>query len=440
MKFRILFSLLVLFVSTSAMGQFKWPEDPEAKKEAQTEYTMYDDSYKQGNYEDAIPHLDKLIEKYPDLSRSIYINAIKIYKEIWKREKDKAKKTEAADKVMSLYDKRFATFDGEELKNIDRKSIDAFQFYYRDKEKTNFLLDLFKKTYAMKGNNAFYPVGRYYMNTAALAFARKTGISNDEILEIYNTTIAHIDSQIAKAKSKNQNTKKYEEIKEAIDKKLADLNLIDCQFIVDKLVPEFQANPGDAELANKIFVFAFDGGCTEEDWFVQAAEKVYESDPNYGVAKLLASRYAKEKDHARAKEYFLKAVELTDDNTDKGSVLKQVASTERILGNKADARKYALQTMEIDPTLASEMNELIGDMVMGSTECDAKKSQVDDRARFIVAYDYYTKAGARAKMAQAKAQFPTIGDIFTANKEEGQSVFVGCWIQKNAKLSRRPEQ
>ena len=154
----------------------------------------------------------------------------------------------------------------------------------------------------------------------------------------------------------------------------------------------------------------------------------------------MGSRYAKDKDFDKAKEYFTKAAELTDDNTDKASVLKQMASMYRIEGNKSEARKYALQTAEVDPTLAGDMYTMIGDMVMSSSECDGKTSQVDDRARFIVAYDYYQKAGDRLKMSQAKAQYPTIGDIFTANREEGESVFVGCWIKKNAKLARRPEQ
>ena len=438
MKF--LFSLLILLASTSAFAQFNWPEDPEKKKDAQTTYTLYDDSYKQGDYEGAKPHLEKLLTEYPNLSKAIYINGIKIYKELWKKEKDKALKSQAAEKVMSLYDKRFEFFAGEEKKSIDRKAIDAFQFFYRDKAKTQFLLDMFEKTYEIKGDNAFYPVGRYYMNTVALAVTRKIGISDGEILDIYNRTTQHIDAQIAKAKGKNQNTKKYDEIKQAIDEKLADLNLINCDFIVEKLVPEFEQAPNDAELANKIFVFAFDGGCTEEDWFVKAAEKVFESDPNFGVAKLLGSRYAKEKNYAKAKEYFLKAAELTEDNTDKGSVLKQMASMMRIEGDKNEAKKYAMMTMETDPSLAAEMYEMVGDMIMSSSECDKQESQVDDRARFIAAYDYYKKAGNRLKMSQAQAQFPTIGDIFTATRQENESVFVGCWIQKNVKLMRRPEQ
>ncbi len=439
MKSKVLYTCLMVFIATSAFAQWNWPEDPEEKKEVQSLYTLYDDSYKQGNYEEAKVPLDKLLSDYPKLNKSIYINGRKIYMELWKGEQDPAAKSAAAEKVMSIWDGRFANYPGDEAKNIDRKAIDAFQLYFKENAKTQFLLDLFEKTYELKGNNAYYPVGRYYMNSAVFGVVRKIGITDDEVLEIYNRSTEHIDFQIANAKKKNQDLKKYEAIKEAIDAKLADLNLIDCDFIVEKLVPKFDENPDDIELANKIFVFAFDGGCTDEAWFVKAAEKKFESDPNFGVAQLLASRAAKDKDLEKAKEYYLKAVELTDDNTDKAKVLKQLASTLRIEGDKKGARQYAFETINADPSLAGDMYTLIGDMYMGSSECDQKKSQIDDRARFIAAFDMYAKANNRAKMAQAKQQFPTISDIFTANREEGESISVGCWIGGSVSLQRRPE-
>ena len=167
---------------------------------------------------------------------------------------------------------------------------------------------------------------------------------------------------------------------------------------------------------------------------------MFESNPQYGIGYLLGVKFGSEKAFDKSKDYFIRAAELTEDNTDKAKALKQVAATERIQGNKTAAKKFALRSAEIDPTLREEMLTLIGDMIMGSDECDKKTSQIDDRARYIAAYDYYVRAKNNVKAAQARAQFPTIGDIFTANKEEGENVFVGCWIQTSVKLLRRPEQ
>ena len=192
-------------------------------------------------------------------------------------------------------------------------------------------------------------------------------------------------------------------------------------------------------MAKKIFSFAFDGGCTDSEWFVNAAIKMFENEPNYGVAYLLATRYLKEDDFEKSKQYFLKAVELTEDNTDKAKALKQIASNARSQGNKPEAREYALKTIEAEPSTAADMYTMIGELYLGSSECDKKVSQIDDRARFIAAYDMFVKAGNRSRMAIARENFPAFSDIFSDNREVGEKIKVGCWIQTTVSLQRRPE-
>ena len=440
MKLKALLLTAFLVLCSSLQAQFFWPEDPEKRSEAETLWTLFDDTYKQGDYEAAKPHLEKIMDKFPGLSTAVYINALKVWKDSYKNTKDAATKLEHAEKIMKLYQMRYDNFEGEKTKVIDRQAMDAFQYYYKDSNKTQELIDLFEEAYRLKGNEAYYPLGRYYMNMATFAYVRKVITDDDEILRIYDRCTEHIDYQIAKAKDAGKSSNRQEAIKEFVDKKLADLKLVDCDFVVEKLVPEFEKNPDDAELANKIFAFAFEGGCTDAKWFIDAARKVFESNPQYGVGYLLGVKFGSEKDFDTSKDYFIRAAELTEDNTDKAKALKQVAVTERIQGNKAEARNFALKSAEIDPTLKEEMFTLIGDMVLGSDECDKKQSQVDDRARFIVAHNYYVQAKNNVKAAQARSYFPTIGDIFTATKKEGDSIFVGCWIQKTAKLARRPDQ
>ncbi|OEK06985.1 tetratricopeptide repeat protein [Roseivirga misakiensis] len=440
MKLKALLLTAFLVLCSSLQAQFFWPENPEERSEAETLWTLFDDVYGQGDYEAAKPYLDQIIEKFPGLSTAVYINGLKVWKDTYKNSKDAAVKKETADKIMTLYEKRFDNFDGEKKKAIDRKAMDAFQYYYKDASKTQELLDLFEEAYELKGNDAYYPLGRYYMNMATFAYVRKVITDDDEVLRIYDRCTEHIDYQIAKSKNAGKSTNRQVAIKEFIDKKLADLKLVDCDFVVEKLVPEFEQDPDNAELANKIFAFAFEGGCTDADWFVKAAEKVFASNPQYGVGYLLGVKFGSEKDYDKSKSYFTQAAELTDDNTDKAKALKQVAATERIQGNKAEAKKFALQAAEVDPTLKEDMYTLIGDMIMGSDECDKKESQVTDRARFIAAHNYYIQGKNNLKAGQAREYFPTISDIFTEGKKEGDNLKVGCWIQTSVKLVRRPEQ
>ncbi|MFT6969516.1 MAG: tetratricopeptide (TPR) repeat protein [Roseivirga sp.] len=440
MKLKFLLTLVVLFVGYSATAQFTWPEDPEKRKDAQTKWTLFSDSEKSGNFDAAKPHFEYLLANYPKVGEALYIKGIQIWEETFDNAKTEEDQMKASQKVMDLYDQRFDAFPDSKNVNIGRKTISAFKFYFKDSDKTQFLLDLFKQSYELQGNDAYYSISRYYMTMAAIAYARNVGITEDEILNIYNTVTAHLDFQIQKAATAKKSTKNMLAVKDFVDKKLADLNLIDCEFIINKLVPEFETDPDNFELANKIFTHAFNGGCTDTDWFMAASIKVFEADPNYGVAYLLASRFSQSKDYAKSKEYYRKSVNLTQDNTDKGKALKQITTIERLEGNKTEARNVAIEAASIDPTLKEEMYTIIGDMIYSSTECDLKESQVEDRAKYIVAYDYYMQGGNQGKANQARSQFPSQGEIFTEGKELGDKITVGCWIQKTVTLQKRPEQ
>ena len=103
MRFKALLLTATLALCTTAQAQFFWPEDPEQRSEAQTLWTLFDDSYGQGDYEASKPHLEKIIDKYPSLSTAVYINAIKVWKDIYKNEKDASLKAATADRIMQFY-------------------------------------------------------------------------------------------------------------------------------------------------------------------------------------------------------------------------------------------------------------------------------------------------------------------------------------------------
>ena len=82
--------------------------------------------------------------------------------------------------------------------------------------------------------------------------------------------------------------------------------------------------------------------------------------------------------------------------------------------------------------------KLIGNLYMASYEdCKEGKSRVNDRLVFIAAYNMYRRAGLGDKANQAKAQFPSMEEIFNENLEVGESLNTGCWINENVTLSKR---
>ena len=74
---------------------------------------------------------------------------------------------------------------------------------------------------------------------------------------------------------------------------------------------------------------------------------------------------------------------------------------------------------------------------MSYEDCKSGESRVTDRAVFLAAYEMYKLAGNAQQMNAAKEQFPSIEDIFNENKEEGENLTVGCWINETVSIKRR---
>jgi hypothetical protein len=81
--------------------------------------------------------------------------------------------------------------------------------------------------------------------------------------------------------------------------------------------------------------------------------------------------------------------------------------------------------------------EKVGDLYMNSNECFKKVNVAEDRLIYIAAYDEYAKSGNQAKMAAARAQFPSKEDIFLLNWKSGEVKSTGCWVSESVTLRTR---
>jgi len=59
---------------------------------------------------------------------------------------------------------------------------------------------------------------------------------------------------------------------------------------------------------------------------------------------------------------------------------------------------------------------------------------------YLAAYDMYAKAGDGQKMASAKAQFPSVTELFELNWKEGESHSISCWVAETVVLRTRGKE
>lgn len=431
MKKQIFLSVSLVFINMMVMAQagWNWPEDIDTAKEKNALYT---DALKSKQFAQAIESHNWLLENTPDLNASLYINGAKIYQGLATTEKDATKKVEYQDKALEMYDLRIKYF-GKEGAVLNRKAFVAYKYHKSNKAKYQELLDLFDKTFKLNGEKTLDNNLIGYMDVVRRYKLSGGNMTDEGVIDRYSMISDVIEAKI----KKNKNVPRLEKIQENVDKLLTATVTVDCAFVESNLGPKMNETK-EVKMAKKVFQLLLTGKCSDSPLFLEAAVIVFENEPAFSLAKVIALKNTAAGEKDIAIEYYDKAIELTDDNLKKAEIYLNKAQLYAANKQKSPARTNARAAISYDPSL-KDAYTLIGNLYMQSyEECRQGVSKVDDRLVFIAAYNQYKKAGNTKSMANAKEQFPSIEEMFELGLEEGQVKTVGCWINESVKLERRP--
>jgi tetratricopeptide (TPR) repeat protein len=386
---------------------------------------------KAGNFKEALPPLQWLLNNVPDLNESIYINGAKIFESLVDITNDPEQKIIYEDSALLMYDLRIKYFN-DEAAVMNRKAYAAYGFYKGDPEKYQELYDTYSRTFSLDRNEIWDQNLLAYMDVVRRYRLNGGNLPDEKVLEIYDQIIQLIDEK----KEKGEDEEKLEKVRDNVYRLLANIINIDCDFIENKLGPALHENPDDLGLAKNVFRFAFAGKCMDLPIFLEAIRIIYDREPNYGMARLIADRSYINEDFETAMEFYQKALELTDENVKISELYLNMANINSVLGNKPKARNMAHEALNADPT-NKDAYTVIGNLYFNSyQECKKGVNEVEDRAVFFAAYEMYRKAGNSDKMRQAKEQFPLMETIHTYNMLPGDAVRVGCWINESYTVQR----
>lgn len=429
--------ILAFFVSYGLFAQNGWKFGTQNKVEVLGKYKYAENLIKANRYEEARANIYWLISKTPNLHKNLYIYGTKMYIALEKEEKDQVKRKEYQDSVLTLYDKRIEYF-GEEAKVLNYKSLKSYYYSYKDPNAQDQLYTQLKKTLELNKNKTFDAnVLNYFKVVQRLK--KKEKLTDDEVLAIYEQVIGILDAQIiAKPKKVDLLTSKKEEIEEILSK----IVVVDCDFIQNNLGPKYTATP-ELKLAKRIYALAISNSCISTDLFEKVSYFILEKEPTAAGYKQLGNiQYVKQKNYSKALESYAKALELTEATNveEKGDLLVSMAKVSVNQGNKIKARDYAKQSIALGQK-TSECYSLIGNLYLKSfNECVVNGDPVKSRSVYIAAYEMFKKAGDVNKMNAAKSQFPSMEDLFNQNKNVGEQINTGCWVNETVTLDKRPKQ
>lgn len=433
----VLLSMSVAPYMASAQCKEGWPAD---KAKAEEQVAIYGDAMKQGNYRGATAGIRWMYANAPKWNTKLYIDGCEVYDKLADKEADPAKKQVLVDSLMWLYDQRIKNC-GEEPSVLNRKANAAFKYNVKNKDKAAELLALYDKVFELNGNNVTDPSLTNYMNVVKANSLFLKNLSDDQIFSRYDKIMTAIDFKIkvAQEKGKEADVTKLKGYKDVVDGILISMVKVDCDFVKKNMEPKFKQNPTDLALAKKIFQFMLNGKCTDDPLWLETGEAIHKVEPDYGLAKNLAVKYLSVGNEAKAEALFKEARDLAKTPADKAEVLIYLGSLEAKKGNKVGARDLFRQAAAADPS-NKEAFEKIGDLYYGSfNDCSKKENMGEDRLVYIAAYDQYARSGNAQKMAQARAQFPSVEEIFVLSWKEGEVKPIKCWIGESVTLRTRPK-
>lgn len=430
----LLITLFTFSATTIANAQagWHWPSDPDLYATSQEKQAFSRVSMQLENYQDVYQSLSWLYKNNPVLHESIYIDGAKaVEKLIQQTEDDKYKKT-LQDSLLTIYDLRLLYFDND-VEVMGRKAYAAFKQYYNQPAQYSLLAELYDSAYAMEPDQFAYFNMTPYMTLAKYYYQRKPEeMPATRVLDIHDkisySIIAQEGSDAAKMKREQ----------DKVDALLSSMGeILTCEFIASKLVPKLEADSTDLNTAKKIFSYSLKAKCTDQAFFLTAGNLVFDNDPTYELASALGNRHLSRNETEKALKYFQKALELTTDQEKLYDTQYNLALAYSKSSQKVASRKAALEALKVRPGDKKAYN-LIGNLYFTSfQDCKGGESIITDRAVFIAAYDMYEKAGNQEQMAACREQFPSSEEIFNENREVGQEVTVGCWINTSVKVQRR---
>lgn len=420
----------MLYAQNVDLPGWNWPKDEDLKKQAIEKQAYYKVQMAMDNYDGALGTLMWLYEKVPNLNGSIYVDGAKVIDNILETNPSDARKAVLQDSALWMYDQRIQYFDDKSAA-LDRKAYTAFRFHYRTPARFPLVASIYEKLFQLSASEISDFNLTPYMTLATYYYKSKPAeMTGERVLDIHD----RISTVIQEKMANGADAEKMQKEQDKVDAFLNSLDVLNCQYIAEKLVPKMTTEPNAAK---KVFSYALKAKCIDEPWFLQAGEILYTSEPTYQLAKVLGDRSLKSDDLNKALEYYGKAETLAETTDQKYDIQMSKASIYAKQGLKAKARAAAYEALSVKPG-AKEAFNLIGNLYYGSyNDCKQGTSKVRDRAVFLAAFEMYEKAGNTEQMAAAKEQFPSIEEIFSESMEEGQKITVDCWINETVVLRRR---
>ncbi|MEM6316739.1 MAG: tetratricopeptide repeat protein [Bacteroidota bacterium] len=427
----------------SPCGKFYESSNPD---EAETAHVLYRDLVKMKKFDEAMPLWEKAIKMAPaadGLRDYHFMDGVKIYKYMYGKEEDVAKKSAYIDKIFELYDEAAKCYP---KKAAQYKGLKGFNLYfnYKDKASKEEIYQIFKEVADSEGNEMpYFIINPFTATLVDLTLEEK--IPTEEAFKYQSLIKETIAKGVEDCEGKGCDSWKI--IESYAPVRLEDLETIkgfyDCAYYNERYYVDFEESPQDCDVITTVFSRLKWGGCGDDDAALAALNEAYNkncvvaSQPS--TAKL-GSQALRDGNYQKAIDYYEQLIEEETDTDKKATYTLRIAKVYYVhLKRFSKAREYALKAAELKPDWG-EPYLVIGRLYASSGPLCGPGTGFDSQIVVWVALDMWNKAKSidpaaapeANKFIRRYAQYmPNKEDIFIRGLKEGSTFRVPCWIQRN---------
>jgi len=425
--------LMLLVVAMSSNAQVK-----NMSNECKIKYSTYKEYAKKKYWDEAWQPWVTTFTDCPDGTKTIYSDGEKLYTYLIKKNrKNKARYKELVDTLIMLYDKRIEYFGNDPKYGkgyiLDKKGRALWK--YRKKEKQQ-AYDVLAEAMKLNGSGmSILGCQNYFQATVDLF--KDGAMTSDQVLENYGTVSDALDTKL-KTETKPKNIDAIKTVQANADELFAGSGAASCDNLEKVYSAKYEASPDDVELIKKIMKQLNNTGCTESEFFMKVAEKLYALEPSSTAARFLAKVLLQQKNYEKAVEYYEKSATTETDSSLIAEDYMTLAALMTDQKQKAKARTYALNAAKHKANWGKPYILIAKLYASSSKGCGSKP--IEQKSVFWAANDKLNKAKsidpsvaseAGSLIGQYSRYYPTKSDAFFIGLTNGQTYKVGCWIQES---------
>ena len=390
--------------------------------------SYYKEYFKQKNYDEALPNWRKAYNICPPTAnQTMLVDGTTLIRRLIAKNANNAEYKKALiDTLMAIHDARIEFYPKYAATALNNKGIDLNN-YIKDPK---VLYDGYNRIIEANQGATKASILLFDLN-AAIELFQKGELTAEDVINTYQRNLEIVSNMQAKTEIEAEQNDK---VKSDLEGLFITSKVASCENLLALFTPRFEANPNDiAVVSNIVSMLNNTEGCTDNELFLKAVTSMHKMDPSYKSAYFLYRLNSARGNVDEAISYLEQAIAYPESDTvTDGDYYNELAKYCYKNNMKGKAFDAAIKAADLNPAVKGESYMLIGN-IWAATSCGG--TEIERRAPYWVAVDYYQKAKAADESLTAEANerigscsryFPQTAEAFMYDLTVGQSYTVAC--------------